>query len=124
MGTLLNGQGGKRKRKEWYGLRISYAVLKIQGPLTPTDPTATWLNLYDRFVLIACTVVSTFLSLSVTLSTFKAPITTAADDFQKYFFIVFSEKIRFDVSSESSARQRIHMKNQALFFFRKIKVKH
>ena len=26
-----------------------------------------------------------------------------------------SKKIRFDVSSESSARQRIHMKNQALF---------
>ena len=25
------------------------------------------------------------------------------------------EKIRLDVSSESSARQRIHMKNQALF---------
>ena len=32
----------------------------------------------------------------------------------KCFFIV-SEKIRLDVSSESSARQRIHMKNQALF---------
>ena len=43
------------------------------------------------------------------------PITTAADDIRKYFFIVFSEKIRLDVSSESSARQRIHMKNQALF---------
>ena len=27
----------------------------------------------------------------------------------------FSEKIRLDVSSESSARQRFHMKNQALF---------
>ena len=36
--------------------------------------------------------------------TFKAPITTAADDIHKYFFIVFSEKIRFDVSSESAAR--------------------
>ena len=31
------------------------------------------------------------------------------------FFIVFLKKIRFDVSSESSARQRIHMENQALF---------
>ena len=32
------------------------------------------------------------------------------------FSFFFSEKIRFDVSSESSAaRQRIHMKNQALF---------
>ena len=33
------------------------------------------------------------------------------------FFHCFSEKIRLDVSSESSAWQRIHMKNQALFFF-------
>ena len=47
--------------------------------------------------------------------TLKAPITTAADNIHKHFFIVFSEKIRLDVSSESSARQRIHMKNQALF---------
>ena len=30
-------------------------------------------------------------------------------------FSLFSEKTRLDVSSESSARQRIHMKNQALF---------
>ena len=44
----------------------------------------------------------------------KAPITTAADDVLK-IFSWFSEKIRLDVSSESSARQRIHMKNQALF---------
>ena len=44
----------------------------------------------------------------------KAPITTAADDIQKYFHC-FSEKIRLDVSSESSAWQRIHIKNQALF---------
>ena len=44
-----------------------------------------------------------------------APIMTAADDILKYFFHCFSEKIRLDVSSESSALQRIHMKNQALF---------
>ena len=44
----------------------------------------------------------------------KAPITTAADNIHKYF-LLFSEKIRLDVSSESSARQRIHMKNQVLF---------
>ena len=31
------------------------------------------------------------------------------------FFHCFSEKLRLDVSSESSARQRIHMKNQVLF---------
>ena len=30
-------------------------------------------------------------------------------------FHCFSEKIRLDVSSDSSAGQRIHMKNQALF---------
>ena len=30
-------------------------------------------------------------------------------------FHCFSEKIRLDVSSESSARQRIHMKNLGLF---------
>ena len=30
-------------------------------------------------------------------------------------FHCVTEKIRLDVSSESSARQRIHMKNQALF---------
>ena len=50
--------------------------------------------------------------------TFKAPITSAADDILVtvfFFFIVFSEKIRLDVSSESSARQRIHLKHQALF---------
>ena len=40
---------------------------------------------------------------------------TAADDIHKYFFHCFSEKIRLDVASESSARQRIHMKHQALF---------
>ena len=47
--------------------------------------------------------------------TLKAPITTAADDIHKYFFLCFSEKIRLDISSESSARQRIHMKCKALF---------
>ena len=45
--------------------------------------------------------------------TLEAPITTAADDIHKYFFIV-SEKIRLDISHESS-KQSIHMKNQALF---------
>ena len=37
-------------------------------------------------------------------------------------FSLFFRKIGLDVSSESSARQRIHMKNQALLL-RKIKVK-
>ena len=43
------------------------------------------------------------------------PITTAADDIHKHVSIVFQRKIRLDVSSESSPRQRIHMKNQASF---------
>ena len=47
--------------------------------------------------------------------TLRAPITTAADDIHKYFSLFFSEKIRLDVSSESSARQRIQLKNEALF---------
>ena len=46
--------------------------------------------------------------------TLKAPITTAADNIHKYFHC-FAEKIRLYVSSEPSARQRIHMKIQALF---------
>ena len=47
--------------------------------------------------------------------TLTAPITTAADYINKILFHYFSEIIRLDVSSESSARQRNHMKNQALF---------
>ena len=43
----------------------------------------------------------------------KTLIMTAADGIYKFFVIVFSGKIRLDVSSESCAR--IHMKNQALF---------
>ena len=42
--------------------------------------------------------------------------------FINIFSLFFSEKIRLDVPSESSARQRIHMKDKALFL-RKIKVK-
>ena len=33
-----------------------------------------------------------------------------------YFTFFFSEKLRFDISCESSAEQTIHMKCQALFF--------
>ena len=41
----------------------------------------------------------------------KAPV----DDIHKYFFIVFSGKIRLDISCESSDRQRIHTKHKTLF---------
>ena len=41
---------------------------------------------------------------------------TAADDNLEYFFFYcFSEKIRLDLSCESSAGQRIHMKYKVLF---------
>ena len=35
---------------------------------------------------------------------------------QQMTFIDFQRKIRLDISCESSARQRIHMKYQAIFF--------
>ena len=49
--------------------------------------------------------------------TLKAPITTAEDDIHKYFLFVFVffREIRLYVSSESSARQGIHLKHQASF---------
>ena len=43
--------------------------------------------------------------------TLKAPTTTAFIN----TFHCFSEKIRLDISCESSARHRIHMTHQALF---------
>ena len=47
------------------------------------------------------------------LLTPKVPITTAADDIHKYLFIVFQKKL--DLMFQVNPRQRIHMKNQALF---------
>ena len=41
--------------------------------------------------------------------------TTFKDTFFIFFILFFSEKIRFDISCESSVRQRIHMKHQTLF---------
>ena len=34
---------------------------------------------------------------------------------ESHFFVYFSEKIKLDISCESSARQAIHMKCQILF---------
>ena len=48
--------------------------------------------------------------------TLKAPITTAADDIHKYFHC-FSEKIRLDISSESSARVEDSLEKSGLIFF-------
>ena len=41
----------------------------------------------------------------------------AADDIRKFFYC-FSEKIRLDSSCESSAVQKIHMKDQVVFSFK------
>ena len=43
--------------------------------------------------------------------------------FINIFSLFFSEKIRLDVSSESSARQRIHMKFKSHFLQKSIKIK-
>ena len=40
---------------------------------------------------------------------FTVSLTTAADDIHKYFFYCFSEKIRLNVSSESSAGKMIQV---------------
>ena len=44
--------------------------------------------------------------------TFKALITTTADDTLKHFCLFFQRKIRPDISCELSARQKSHMKCQ------------
>ena len=52
------------------------------------------------------------------------PESASHDCSRRHLYILFhcfSEKIRLDVSSESSARQRIHVKNQALFFIKRKK---
>ena len=45
--------------------------------------------------------------------TLKAPITTAAADSLEYFTLLF-RKIRLDISCQSSARQKINIKHEAL----------
>ena len=47
--------------------------------------------------------------------TLKAPSKIAADDTSIFFNIYLTKKIKLDVSWESSAKQRIHMKYQVLF---------
>ena len=47
--------------------------------------------------------------------TLKAPSKIAADDTFIFFYFYLLKKIRLDVSCESSARQRIHMKYHLIF---------
>ena len=55
------------------------------GGLPPHTPLPTPMLWLQNFIL-----------------TLKAPITAASDDIHKYFFIVFLDKIRLDISCESS----------------------
>ena len=74
--------------------------------------TSLFIHLFGQIISL-CTLYGDARQANLNL---KAPITTAADNIDKYFFFFFfSEKIRLDISFESSARQRIHMKLQALF---------
>ena len=68
-------------------------------------------RMLNDFVLDHCL----FVNFTFTL---KVPITTAADDIRKYVLIVFSEKIRLDISCESSDKWNIKP-----YFLRKIKLK-
>ena len=57
------------------------------------------------------------------ISTLKAPITTAADDIHKYFFIVFHRKkdLMFQVNPLLARGFTLKIKS---YFIRKIKVKY
>ena len=69
----------------------------------------------EEHLLYILSDLSRFLYLPVSILTLKVPITTAADNSLEYFFHCFSDKILLDISCESSAWQRIHKKDQALF---------
>ena len=77
-------------------------------------------TIYDQKQPHALTVQHTFVKKHILIIN-PVPIMTAADDSLEYFFNVFL-KIRLDISCESSAGQRIHIKRQALYL-QKIKVK-
>ena len=55
------------------------------------------------------------LDLFVLVLTLKAPYKNCRRRHLIFFYFYLSKKIRLDVSCESSARQRIHMKYQVLF---------
>ena len=52
-------------------------------------------------------ILMSYLLMMLLVLTPKAPITTAAEDIPEKLLPLFSEKMRLDVSSESSAGQRI-----------------
>ena len=49
------------------------------------------------YLMYVCIKEGENLPLKKSYLTLNVPITTAADDIHKYFFIVFSEKIRLDI---------------------------
>ena len=91
-------------------------------------PFSLWHTFLKERICLGATRGAIFFPLAL-----KAPIMTTVEDIHKYFFHFCSEKrrldvsseptaIRLDVSSESSARQRIHLKHQ-VYFLQKIEVK-
>ena len=92
----------------------SYDMGRIMAKcLTVWIPLHVFLSPLQRETILLCLIC--FPGNPSRKMTLKAPITTAADNLHTYFFHCFSEKIRLDVSNESSARRRSHMKNQVLF---------
>ena len=57
----------------------------------------------------------TFLQLYLLLMAIKAPFRTVEDNIVGVFLLLFSEKIKLDISCEPSVMQTVHMKYQALF---------
>ena len=59
----------------------------------------------------------------MTLDVYRGRKTTMQCNINCFSLFFISEKMRLDISCESSAPQRIHMKHQALFSPKHIKVK-
>ena len=95
-------------------------ISMMQNSTSPTKLTAALLTRAHRPVILMYTYqiqTKTYIKVNGmgTLLTLKAPSKIAADDTFIFFYFYLLKKIRLDVSCESSARQRIHMKSQALF---------
>ena len=93
------------------------------------SPIATWIFLQISLIVTGSFYESLSSLLWQLILTLKAQITTAADDIHKCFFHCFSEKIRLDVSSQSSALLSSKDKSKKLkcrllqFLFGALKVK-
>ena len=66
---------------------------------------------------LKCMNLSQYINASPVL-TIRVPFTAAADGIHKYFFIVFFQEIRLDISCESSVQQYSHETSSLIFFER------